>query len=203
MQRQACAVLTHIPISSIIASYSPLYLVEICTWVLTGLGSQTEVEMLRQFIMLLDEVTDFREKSYNQRLRQLVAIVFETIDSSSTGATQQQHKRRKTGLTMEQQRPSSSHSSQQQSPDRYQRGGVIPLHGSSSSAAAAATDAATAFANIFSSSRELSPQEIDLHSFFLSSTLPFWEDSTVADVPATSSSLATNPGRGSVWSRLG
>ena len=77
--------------SSFLASLPPLYLHEILTSVLYGQGIKSDMEMLQDFVEMLQIITNCRgEKSYNSRLYQMILIAMDVMNTKKT-----QHKRRK------------------------------------------------------------------------------------------------------------
>ncbi|RHZ55810.1 transcription factor sphG [Aspergillus thermomutatus] len=82
---------SHAIFSFFLASLPPLYLYEILSSILCGQGSNGDVDMLQEFVEMLQTITDSRaEASYNRRLYQLSLIVTDVIKARKT-----QHKRQK------------------------------------------------------------------------------------------------------------
>ncbi|XXG98855.1 hypothetical protein Hte_005185 [Hypoxylon texense] len=78
-------------LSSIIASYPPLYVFEICSYVLSGEGQDSDVNMLQSFTEMLHDIADLRaEESHNHRLYEACATIVDVIT-----AIKSPHKRRK------------------------------------------------------------------------------------------------------------
>ena len=76
---------------SFLASFPPLYLYEVLSSILGGQGSNWDIDMLQEFVEMLQTITDCRaEASYNRRLYQLSLIVSDVIKARKT-----QHKRQK------------------------------------------------------------------------------------------------------------
>ncbi|GFF34800.1 hypothetical protein IFM58399_03997 [Aspergillus lentulus] len=77
--------------SFFLASLPPLYLYEVLSSILGGQGSNWDIDMLQEFVEMLQTITDCRaEASYNRRLYQLSLIVTDVIKARKT-----QHKRQK------------------------------------------------------------------------------------------------------------
>ncbi|KAI4860984.1 hypothetical protein F4820DRAFT_435196 [Hypoxylon rubiginosum] len=98
-------------LSRIIASHPPLYLFEICAYVLSGEGQDPDVKLLQSFTEMLHDVADLRaDESHNHRLYEACTTIMDVIT-----AIKNQHKRRKLQHT------SSSLSSSQVSSIETQR----------------------------------------------------------------------------------
>ncbi|KAE8404069.1 putative fungal-specific transcription factor [Aspergillus pseudonomiae] len=77
--------------SFFLASLPSLYLYEVMSSIICGRGSNCDIDMLQEFVEMLQTITDFRaEASYNRRLYQLSLIVTDVIK-----ARQAQNKRQK------------------------------------------------------------------------------------------------------------
>ncbi|KAI1776600.1 hypothetical protein F4818DRAFT_354047 [Hypoxylon cercidicola] len=95
----------------IIASHPPLYLFEVCAYVLGGDGQDSDVKLMQSFTDMLDNVADLRaEESYNHRLYEASSTILSVVT-----AMKNQYKRRKLQHT------SSSLSSSQVSSIETQR----------------------------------------------------------------------------------
>ncbi|GAB1203838.1 hypothetical protein APSETT445_002478 [Aspergillus pseudonomiae] len=76
---------------SFLASLPSLYLYEVMSSIICGQGSNCDIDMLQEFVEMLQTITDCRaEASYNRRLYQLSLIVTDVIK-----ARQAQNKRQK------------------------------------------------------------------------------------------------------------
>lgn len=97
VQSEESVKLTRQILCSLIASHPPLYLHEICVHILSGQGQDSDTDLLRNFIEMLQTITDSREgESYNKRLCHMSLILMDVIAATST-----QCKRRKKGLILE------------------------------------------------------------------------------------------------------
>ncbi|GFG11600.1 hypothetical protein IFM5058_05520 [Aspergillus udagawae] len=77
--------------SFFLASLPSLYLYEVLSSILCGRGSNRDIDMLQEFVEMLQTITDCRaEASYNRRLYQLSLIVTDVVK-----ARKSQHKRQK------------------------------------------------------------------------------------------------------------
>ncbi|KAL8824485.1 MAG: hypothetical protein Q9191_005029 [Dirinaria sp. TL-2023a] len=80
--------------SRFLATLPPLYLYEVLTSILCGQGTKLDMDMLQDFIEMLQVVTDYRgERSYNKRLHQMALIGMDVIK-----AQRNQHKRHRSNF---------------------------------------------------------------------------------------------------------
>ncbi|RMZ82892.1 hypothetical protein DV737_g1956, partial [Chaetothyriales sp. CBS 132003] len=93
--------------ASLITSWPPLYLLEVCAGIINDNGSNGDRECVRRFFNLLKAIVGNRQETfYTKRLREVVSILMDTVADTGTAT-----KRRRTMSSMDyMSRPSSNYS---------------------------------------------------------------------------------------------